>query len=400
MAMKRGKTGGRAEANKKRGEGEKEQPLTGVKLPRLEPGSPSPYRCAVPYVPPPVYPVNVSPDRLRALLETEYKWVNGTVIHYYFFDKPSDFDYLYFSNGTREKRLWAGADAQKAVVRDAFIEWKKLGMGLEFREVATREEAEVRIGFMQDDGSWSHIGTYVLKIGQGQRTMNFGWDLTNGQTGMDTALHEIGHTLGLPHEHQNPFSGIVWDEEAVYTALAKPPNGWSRETTFQNIIQKLVQDRVQGSSWDPDSVMHYPFEAGLIKEPTDYKNGLKPGGSLSSRDRAWVRAFYPAQGTQPLPQLQPGQSQPLPAKTAEQQDFEVRPTATRYYNIRTFGSCDTLVTLFRDVNGDMQYRTADDDGGEDRNASLRVKLTKDQRYVLRVRVKFSDLASPPSVMMW
>ena len=31
--------------------------------------------------------------------------------------------------------------------------------------------------------------------------MNFGWDLT--QPGeIDTALHEIGHTIGFPHEHQ------------------------------------------------------------------------------------------------------------------------------------------------------------------------------------------------------
>ena len=29
----------------------------------------------------------------------------------------------------------------------------------------------------------------------------------------DTALHGIGHTLGLPHEHQNPNAGIVWDVE-------------------------------------------------------------------------------------------------------------------------------------------------------------------------------------------
>ena len=72
--------------------------------------------------------------------------------------------------------------------------------------------------------------------------------------------HEIGHTIGFPHEHQNPNAGIVWDEEAVYRALGGPPNNWSRETTFHNIIRKIQPDRVQGSTWDPDSVMHYPFE--------------------------------------------------------------------------------------------------------------------------------------------
>ena len=49
--------------------------------------------------------------------------------------------------------------------------------------------------------------------------MNFGWDLTPlGRS--TTALHEIGHTLGMPHEHQNPFAGIAWDEETVYATSA------------------------------------------------------------------------------------------------------------------------------------------------------------------------------------
>ncbi|WP_374089487.1 hypothetical protein [Methylomicrobium lacus] len=62
--------------------------------------------------------------------------------------------------------------------------------------------------------------------------MNFGWNLTEAASEIDTAIHEIGHTLGFPHEHQNPNSGIAWDEEAVYHSLAQPPNSWSREVTF------------------------------------------------------------------------------------------------------------------------------------------------------------------------
>jgi len=54
--------------------------------------------------------------------------------------------------------------------------------------------------------------------------MNFGEPLVGSPRGFDTALHEIGHTLGLKHEHQNPYAGIVWDEEEVYAYTAKPPN--------------------------------------------------------------------------------------------------------------------------------------------------------------------------------
>jgi hypothetical protein len=49
--------------------------------------------------------------------------------------------------------------------------------------------------------------------------------------GIDTAIHEIGHTLGLPQEHQNPNAGIVWDEPAVIADLGGSPNFWSEAKT-------------------------------------------------------------------------------------------------------------------------------------------------------------------------
>jgi len=76
-------------------------------------------------------------------------------------------------------------------------------------------EAELRIGFMPGDGSWSYLGRDCLLVPQGERTMNFGWDLRTSY-GRSTARHEIGHALGMPHEHQNPHAGIIWDTEAVY----------------------------------------------------------------------------------------------------------------------------------------------------------------------------------------
>lgn len=30
-----------------------------------------------------------------------------------------------------------------------------------------------------------------------------------------TILHEIGHAIGLQHEHQNPFGGIKWNLDQV-----------------------------------------------------------------------------------------------------------------------------------------------------------------------------------------
>ena len=170
-----------------------------------------------------------------------------------------------------------------------------LGIGVRFEPVTDRASAQVRIGFEEGDGHWSYVGRQVLKQGVDDRTMNLDPTdrISSGDYGVDVAIHEIGHTLGFPHEHQNPNAGIVWDEEAVYRALGGPPNNWSREMTFHNIIRKIQPDQVQGSSWDPDSVMHYPFEPGLILKPEQYRQGLQPAGGLSQRDREWVHTFYP-----------------------------------------------------------------------------------------------------------
>jgi Astacin (Peptidase family M12A) len=356
--------------------------------------------CSLPLVPERVLSPDVNPDRARLILLFGNKWANGTILHYYFFDKPTDGETVRFSDGTTQWVPWTTTEAEKNVVRQAFKAWKGVGIGLEFEEVDTRDEAEVRIGFMRGDGAWSYIGRTILDIGRDDRTMNFGWDLTRTPDEIDTAIHEIGHTLGFPHEHQNPNAGIVWNEEAVYTALAKPPNSWSREKTFYNIIRKIEPDTVQGSNWDPNSIMHYPFSAGLIDKPEQYRTGLMPAGNLSDRDKVWVKTFYPSLGGNDYVPLTPFQSVTLSIATGQQRNFLVEPQATRNYEFRTFGESDTVMVFFEDINGKLRYRIGDDDSGEDRNASFRVKLFKGKKYVLRVRLYYSDKAGETAVMMW
>lgn len=368
--------------------------------PAAAPATTGPRYCSMPESAPVALPPGVSGARARAILKLASKWANGTILHYHFFTNArTDGETVTFSNGRQAFVSWVGAEAQRAVVRKAFAAWKALGIGLEFKEVARREEAEVRIGFMAGDGSWSYIGTENLGFGPNERTMNFGWDLTQGD-GYDTALHEIGHTLGLPHEHQNPYAGIVWDEEAVYTSLAQPPNKWSRDKTFHNIIRKIAPDTVQGSNWDPDSVMHYPFEAGMILQPAKYAAGLSPAGGLSPRDVTWIKTFYPEQTKSSLRKLEVAVSQPLGVKDGQQADFLLQPTASRKYKIATFGVCDTQIVLFEEVAGAWRYSTADDDSGEERNALLNVRLLGGKRYAVRVRLKYSGGAASPTVMAW
>ena len=338
----------------------------------------TPNYCAAPPRTLPFLSPEMPSSRMRAIVLTRAKWVNGTTLRYCFLDGP---------------------EQQREVVREAFTDWKSLGLGLSFTEVDDLSEAEVRIAFDQSDGSWSYLGRDVLTIGQTEPTMNFGWDLTTPY-GKTTALHEIGHTLGKPHEHQNPKAGIVWDEEAVYRVLGGPPNSWDRATTYHNILRKLDLSEVEGSNWDPDSIMHYSFPGGLIKEPEQYAaTGIDPPGTLSVLDQEFVRTWYPALDAQP-PALVPFVSAALTLEPGEQADFLIEPTETREYNIGTFGAADAVLVLFEDIDGDLRYRDGDDDSGEERNALVRVKLYKGRRYVARFRLYWAWESGNTAVMLW
>jgi hypothetical protein len=345
--------------------------------------------CSLPKAPERVFPQDINERRAREIILIANKWVNGTVLHYAFFNQPAK---------------WTASEEEKQLVRRGFEIWKSLGIGLQFKEVSATSEAEIRIGFEQGDGAWSYVGTDILNAritgGQGERTMNFGWPLAQDPRREYVAVHEIGHTLGFPHEHQNPMAGIVWDEEAVYAYFAGSPNFWTRETTFHNVISKIRPDSVQGSSWDPNSVMHYSFAAGLINKPPKFRAGLNPAGGLSERDKEWVKKFYPPLADTDYTLLKPFMSVPLSISPGQQVNFMVVPSATRYYDIQTFGISDTIMVLFEDNNGNPRYLTADDDSGQDRNASLHVKLIKDRKYILRIRLYYSQQAGESAVMMW
>lgn len=342
-----------------------------------------PLTCAVPVTPPREFGPEITNDRGALIIRTGNKWVAGTVLHYYFFRSPA---------------RWRGSDAQQGRVREAFAEWTSHDLGIVFEEVTSADEAEVRIGFVRNDGHWSYLGRDVLRYGPDERTMNLdagdAWDI-------DTAVHEIGHTLGFPHEHQNPNSGIEWNEEAVYAALALPPNGWSRETTFYNIIRKLDPREVQGSDWDRDSIMHYPFAPGLIVRPEEFVDApLIPAPGLSAGDIAEARFFYPPPIPSGPPKLVPFRSQQLKLRPGEQADFRFVPDATRRYRFQTFGSSDSVLVLFESVDGEQRFRAGDDDSGEDRNARVEEKLFAGREYTVRLRLYWAFATGEFSVMVW
>jgi hypothetical protein len=81
-------------------------------------GQSKPFCSLLPRTVPQLRPaVLADPRRAAAIISTNSKWVNGTVLHYYFFTKG------HFTVPAKQ------ADA----VRAAFRKWKAVGIGLEFK---------------------------------------------------------------------------------------------------------------------------------------------------------------------------------------------------------------------------------------------------------------------------
>ncbi len=339
--------------------------------------------CEQPELPIREFSPDVGPERASLIRNSDRKWANGTKLHYHFLTSPA---------------RWAGSAADKRKASDGFRAWKNVGIGLEFEEVSSLDEAEIRIAFERNGGHWSYIGRDVLGIDQFDRTMN----IDKGDAwSVDTAIHEIGHTLGFPHEHQNPDSGIVWNEEAVYTDLGGPPNNWSRAKTLHNIIRKLNPGDVHGSAWDKDSIMHYAFKKGLIDRPTRYRTEpLLPAPGLSAVDEREVKSFYPPLAAPDHRTLEAFRFVRLSLAPSKQANFVIRPAATRSYRFRTFGRSDTVMVLFEEVNGTPRFSMADDDSGFDRNASFTARLFVGRTYYLRIRLYSRHRRGEFGMMMW
>jgi hypothetical protein len=340
--------------------------------------------CNLPRVSERVLPKDIDHKREHLLRVLATKWVNGTLLRYCFLDQPAEY---------------AGSDEQKKVVRDGFNVWMKLGIGIKFEEVSNPGDAQVRIGFLQDGQTWSAVGREILQVGPNERTMNFGWSLLEDPRGVDVPTHEIGHTLGFPHEHQNPTAGIVWNEDAVYDWATKT-QGWTKEDTDRNIISKIVPDEIEGSSWDANSIMHYAFMAGLINEPEQYRNGLTPAGGLSERDITWVRTFYPPLDPTTYSDLTLNTPVPLSLGYGEQRDFTFVPDETRTHDIATSGESDTVMVLFEEKNGKRIQLAANDDSAEDFNSHISWGLTKGNRYVISIRLYHEWAEGGTTVKVW
>lgn len=154
-------------------------------------------------------------------------------------------------------------------------------IGLKFKFVDSH--GIIRISFDTSLGAWSLVGTDCAKEKNPKPTMNLGW------LDVGTIIHEFLHTLGAIHEHQNPRgTEIDWNKNKLFE-WGKETQGWNKQTVQQNIIDRYSIDQINGSKYDPYSIMLYFYDSDL----TEDDKGTRQNVRLSPTDVIWMSKMYP-----------------------------------------------------------------------------------------------------------
>jgi hypothetical protein len=124
--------------------------------------------------------------------------------------------------------------------------------------------ADIKIDFDPTGGAWSYIGTDTLEGEKSQPTMNFGW------FDVPTVLHEFCHALGMVHEHSNPNGKPINWAVCHVAKFASESQGWNAKDIKENIVEKYKADLINGSEFDPRSIMLYFYPGNVLcKEDAD-----------------------------------------------------------------------------------------------------------------------------------
>ena len=240
--------------------------------------------------------------KLKAAFFTSKKWTPGDIIRIKFLELPPANLERTSLNSIKNVKDNNGKSLQYDNLQDTVASLDVISaiklivkeriqpfIGLTFMFVDSSQNADIRITFNGSDGAWSLIGTDCRQVQtpgnniQNEATMNFGW------FDVATVMHEFGHALGMIHEHQNPSGNqIQWNTKAVYD-WAKRTQGWDQQTAYEQIIQPYESNSINGSLFDPESIMLYFFPASLTLNNKGTHENLR----LSGTDVIYLAEQYP-----------------------------------------------------------------------------------------------------------
>ena len=203
----------------------------------------------------------------------------------------------------------AATNAKVAQISNKWTEDGGIGIRLDFGKAGkpracdpNGRPSQIRISY-DKPGYWSQLGqNSVVYTKQEEPTLNLSQFDTVDPAILDNPeprgiiLHEMGHALGLLHEHQSPVSDCVnefnWDYIANY--LKGPPNNWDEATIKFNMAPFSGEDLMM-TEFDSESVMLYSFPKEYYLKGESSKCFIpKSNTTISDTDRVTINYMYPA----------------------------------------------------------------------------------------------------------
>ena len=187
----------------------------------------------------------------------DYRWPNQSIIKVKFLG----------NDGTN-------TDLKSRIKRYANLWLRHANVNFEF--VSSTSDADIKIvaGNEGSTGNWSYCGIYCKRLAQNVPTMSIGDLNVNGTESWlrATVLHEFGHALGLIHEHKSPnCDKSNWNKEAIISRYIAE-QGWTRDYVIQQIFNNEDPYWLDVSTYDRNSIMHYPFSASELGTATGIDN--------------------------------------------------------------------------------------------------------------------------------
>ena len=218
--------------------------------------------------------------------------------------------------GPRTRRLTVsfmdgGSNALRARIRSHMNAWNT---GITFAE--TKRDGQVRIS-RTGSGYWSYLGTDVLLSPRNRQTMNLrGFSMNTPESEYRRVIrHELGHTLGFPHEHMRQALVDRIDPQKAYDYFLRT-QGWDKQMVDAQVLTSLDEASLMSTPPDQTSIMCYQLPGEITRDGQP----ILGGPDINATDAAFALKIYPkAVAAAPSRAVTLGEY--LPAAVAEDEEW-------------------------------------------------------------------------------